>query len=689
MYARWAWLIAAASTVTIVMDTMVVAMSTGLLSAWSLGIHGWPLVNFASAGSAVLGAVIVASYPRHPIGWLLAMVGSCTSISLLLESYARWVVFEDGPGSRLLGESAAMLAAVTGGALALAALTIVFLLVPGGSFMSRRWRWVADAAVIGYASFVLGVFLAGPETVMEDVGPTNPVADLLLSFGILVVFVALITSVIAMVIRLRRSVGEARQQIRLILLGAASIGVSLLILLVGQGLNGGKQTWWSSMPLFVGYAVLVVCITVAVLRYRLYDVQVIISRAVVLTAATVFVAAGYIAIVVVVGLALGQTAEAFWPSLLATAAVALAFQPVRTRVVRFADRLAYGERAVPYVALSEFTRRLGQSPAAESLLPAVAEAAAESTEAALVRVDLDLGADRSRTSFWPPSAIPADAASLSEPDLVVPVSDDGGTLGGISVWTRPGRSVRRSELDLLRDLAEQAAVAFRNARLESELMINVVTLDAQTAELEASRRRIIEVADEERRRLEAAIARDVLPTLVGLDSALRTSRPDTRTDRFTPMIDQATAALESLRELTRGIYPTTLTRSGLGPALSAYFGRLEHGGDLIVEDSASGLRFTNRVENAIYFCCVEAVGSGGGRPTVRLSVAAGVVAVELSGVSVRRERHSAMIDRVAVCGGTIRFEDDARAAGRIVIAIPHPAAATAPALVSASDRPAD
>jgi GAF domain-containing protein len=416
---------------------------------------------------------------------------------------------------------------------------------------------------------------------------------------------------------------------------------------------------------------------------------VIISRAVVLTAATVFVAAGYIAIVVLVGLALGKTAEAFWPSLLATAAVAIAFQPVRKQVVRFADRLAYGERAAPYVALSDFTRRLGHSPATESLLPAVAEAAADSTEAVLVRVDLDLDADRSSTSCWPPSATRDDADSLRDPDLVVPVSDDVGPLGGISVWTRPGRSIRRSELDLLRDLAEQASVAFRNARLEAELLINVATLDARTAELEASRRRIIEVADQERRRLEAAIARDVLPTLMGLDSVLRTSGPEIEADRFTPMIDQATVALESLRELTRGIYPTTLARSGLGPALSSYFGRLERGGDLMVDATASGLRFSNRIENAIYFCCVEAVGDSAGRPTVRLSVAAGVVTVEVTGVRVRQEHRSAMIDRVAVCGGTIDFEDESATAGRIVIAIPHVQDATGPALVSSFESPAD
>ena len=89
-------LVSAALTV---LDTVLVAVSVPLLSAESVGIHGWPLVNAASLASAVLGAVIVSSDPRHPIGWLLTFVGVTTTISLAAESYGVWVLEHGGHGS--------------------------------------------------------------------------------------------------------------------------------------------------------------------------------------------------------------------------------------------------------------------------------------------------------------------------------------------------------------------------------------------------------------------------------------------------------------------------------------------------------------------------------------------------------------------------------------------------------------
>ena len=86
-------------------------------------------------------------------------------------------------------------------------------------------------------------------------------------------------------------------------------------------------------------------------------------------------------VVVLVGLAVGGSTAGFWPSLLATAVVALAFQPLRRRVVRVADRLAFGAAAAPYEALADFSRRLGDSPDPADLLPAVADAAAQAVNA--------------------------------------------------------------------------------------------------------------------------------------------------------------------------------------------------------------------------------------------------------------------------------------------------------------------
>ena len=93
------------------------------------------------------------------------------------------------------------------------------------------------------------------------------------------------------------------------------------------------------------------------LRHRLLEIDLIVNRALVVALATVLAAIGYVSVVVVIGSAVGGGASGFWPSLLATALVALAFQPLRRRVVRLADRFAFGAAAAPYEALADFSRQ--------------------------------------------------------------------------------------------------------------------------------------------------------------------------------------------------------------------------------------------------------------------------------------------------------------------------------------------
>ena len=185
---------------------------------------------------------------------------------------------------------------------------------------------------------------------------------MLLSVGFLLITVGLLASVVSMVLRLRRSRGEQRQQVRPIALAAALVAVGLANLFVVQIINGGEQTWAATLPLFVAYLLLPVLFGVAVLRYRLYDVEVIINRTVVLAIGTAFAAIGYTTLVVIVGRTVDSRTSGFWLSLLATALVAVAFQPLRRWVVRLANRLAYGSRAQPYEALSDFSRRLAETP---------------------------------------------------------------------------------------------------------------------------------------------------------------------------------------------------------------------------------------------------------------------------------------------------------------------------------------
>jgi hypothetical protein len=655
---RIAWLVAVLSVFLAVVDTVLVAASYSPLSARAIGLHGWPLVNVAAVGSAVLGAVILGAHSRHPIGWILNVVGLTTSMSLAAESYALWVLQNDGPGSSTQAQLAGWVAAILGGPLALACLTVVFLLVPSGSYLSPAWRWVARAAVAGYGVHALGLVLIGPNGINRNGDPID--ADpglevLLLSLGVIVITLTLLASVVAMLVRLRHSTGATRQQIRVVAIGAACVGLSLVVLIVGQGLNGGRQSWQTSVPLYASYVLLVVGIGVAVLRYRLYEVEVIVSRAVVLAIATVFVTVGYVGLVVALGrMVEDRTGGGFWLSLIATVVVALAFQPLRRWVVRVADRLAYGERAAPYDALADFTRRVGRTPVADELLPTIAAAAGEAVGAERVVVRLDGEAGEALTATWPSAASVPDVETASDRGETVPIADVAGRLGSVVLTLPPGRDLRPPERQLLSDLADQAALALRNARLEIELAARVHQLDRRTHELAASRNRIIGAVDTERRRLEASIAARVLPTMLRLRTEVAESATgDVPAKRIEACVDLAAEALESLRELTRGIYPTILTRSGLGPALSSHAARVLRADAMRIDRGVANARFPERVEAAAYFCCVEVLEHAGGEIALALSDDGSELVVSLHGVSLDALNRMAIVDRVEACEGAL------------------------------------
>ena len=653
---RVAWLAAGVSALLVVVDTALVVASYPPMSVRSTGIHGWPLVNLAGLGSAVLGAVIVGANPRQPIGWILTLIGLTTSISLAAESYSIWVLQYDGEGSSAMGHLAGWVAAVLGGPLALACLTWVFLLVPTGTYLSSRWAWVARVTWAAYGMYVLGLLLVGPYGVNRNGDPIDAsvIEQILLSGGVLVITAMILTSVVAMLRRLRGSTGATRQQLRLVTIGAAGVGAALVVLIIGQSLNEGRQSGWTSVPLYLSYVLLVVCIAVAVLRYRLYEVEVIVSRALALAIATAFVAIGYVGLVVVLGRTVeDRTGGGFWWSLLATVVVALAFQPLRRRVLAVADRLAYGDRAAPYDALADFSGRIGRTPATDELLPTIAAASGEAVHAQRAVVRLEGEGGDGLTATWP-VALPGADLSVPEGGVVVPIEDAYGSLGSVVLTLPPGRDIRSTERRLLADIAEQAALALRNARLELEVAGRVRQLDRHTRELTASRNRIIGAVDTERRRLESAIAVQVLPTMLLLRSQVaRSATAGAQADRIEESVDLATKALESLRELTRGIYPTMLTRSGLGSALSSHAGRVGRGDALRIDPDVANARFPEHVEAAVYYCCVEVLEHVGGEIVLGLDDTTGELVVSIAGVRLEDLNELAIVDRVQACGGVL------------------------------------
>lgn len=573
MRARVAWGLLAVTVLLVVADVVIAVQAVPLVSETAIGFHGFPFVHGAVIGSAWMGALIVSRYERHPIGWLLTLQGGASAVALVSEAYAYWVQEADGPGPDGLAGVAAWLATLLGGQLVIGGLALMYLLAPDGHLLTSRWRYAAWVTGAGMALCLLAVLSLNPTefvlvTSNQDLGRAR---NAMLSFGFLAISGGLVASVVSVVMRLRRSGGVQRQQLRLIALSAGLAAFGLAWLAVVQELVGEQHRWLASLPLFAAYLLLPVLFAVAVLRHRLYELDVVINRTAVGVAATGFAGVGYTTLVVLAG----RQTSGFALSLLVTAVVAVAFQPVRRRVVRWANRLAYGTRAQPYEELADFSSRLAESPSAERLLPVVAAAAGEALGARSATATLG-----TRSASWgdPPAATENHSVAVGEE-------------GTIAVGFPRGRRLRPADERLLHALADQAAVAFRNVSLEAELAAHVAALDQTTTELARSRARIVEADDAVRRGLEAAISTDVLPHLVAVADGLRNGSP------AEPLIDEVNTGLEALRRLTRGVFPTQLARFGIETALRSF--------PLTVDPALSGRRFPARVEAAVYACCTQ------------------------------------------------------------------------------------
>ena len=565
-HSRLAWTLAGVTFVLVALDIVVSASYESLFSEHAVAIHGFPFVEAAVAGCSAMGAVIVSRYARHPIGWILTVIGVVSSVSLVTEAYSYSQNAGHAPGSDAMGSIAGWASSVTGGPVSLSGIAIMFLVAPDGHLLSPRWRYAVWAAVIGGTCSVLGLMFTSPTTYdLATADEQSAAAAIVISLGFLLISLSLVASLVSMVKRMRRSAGEQRQQLRLMVIAVALVAFGLVNLGVVQSINGGHQTYVAAVPLFVAYFCLPLLFAVAVLRYRLYDIEVIINRAFVLAVATAFAAVGYAGLVVGVSRRLNAETETggFWLSLGALVVVALAFQPLRRSVVRLANRLAYGPRAAPYEALADFSRRLAETPTPQVLLTAVAEAAGRAVSASRATAVLETGPDSTVSAQWP------SVGGHDTDPIVVPVRNVGSVLGSIAVSLPRGREIRPAEARLLADLADQAALAFRNAAIEAQLAAHVAELDSTTQRLAESRARIIEADDTARRALESAIGREVLPHLVGLPERLRVVRAAdgdaAAVDEVDSLITETNLSLEALRELTRGVFPPSSHARGSGP----------------------------------------------------------------------------------------------------------------------------
>jgi signal transduction histidine kinase len=458
--------------------------------------------------------------------------------------------------------------------------------------------------------------------------------------------VAVLVAAVSLVLRYRRGDLVVRQQIKWLALATVVFALCEVgnVALAADALSGVLDA--------AGKLAVVAAVGIAVLRHRLYDVDLAISRGLAYGWLAVVVTAIYVVLVVGVGAELGQAARPNLAlSVAATVVVALVSLPLRARLQELANRLVYGRRQAPYDSLTGFTRRLADRYAVGDVLPAIAAALGEGLRARAVGVQLDDGGRTFLAETWPPGT----GLPETPPQVRVPITHQGLELGSLAVWSDAG--LTDAEHRLLADLADQAGLVVHNARLSEEL-------EQRLVELRASRLRLVAAQDAERRRFERDLhdgaQQDLVTLRMKLGEAERAVATDSRLRGILGELREHTAAtLESIRRLSRGLYPPLLQSHGLVPALVAHARRLP----LPVHVRGTDCRFAADVETALYFCCVEALQN----VVKHAGATRAEVLVERTGGEVRFEvdddGHGFPVEHVAAGSGLQNMSDRLEALG--------------------------
>src|SRR5438552_729644 len=644
------------------------ATPTRLISPDQLRVvDGWwiRLSPLYALAFAFVGALIVARRPGNRIGWVAGGIGLLTAVYQFGLGYVTFGTYV----SRSL-PALGFFSWLEQWEWALPVILMLFflpLLFPDGKPISPRWWWLAPLVIAGFGLAMFGIYLG---QLMGLVGSLAANVSLFLRYG--------------------RAGQDERQQIRWFALA----GLVLVIVAV-SGVIVGSLVYHNNTVVFnpifdvltpLAFTGLAISIGIAVLKYRLYDIDVFIRQALVYGTLVVLISVVYFITVVSVGSRLGQLPRNDPAAGVAVGAiVALAFQSVRRRLQRLANRLVYGKRATPYEVLSEFGRRMSSMYASEDLPLRTAQVLAEGVAADRATVWLRVGDELRQAASWPaggdgPNALPlmnGDLPSINGVADAVPVRYQGELLGALAVAKR--EPLTATEHRLLGDLGQETGLVLKNARLTAELV-------QRLEELQASRQRLVTAQDTERRRVERNLHDGAQQNLVAMKLKIALAKNLAATDPSKAQVSldelngEANDAIETLRELARGLYPPILAQDGLVAAIDAQARRAP----LPVEVTGGPLpRYPQETEAGVYFCVLEALQNiakhaNATKATVCFESKPGRLVFSVSyngrGMDPARVRSGSgmqnMRDRVEVLGGEFQVESSPDAGTRVIGSIP-------------------
>jgi signal transduction histidine kinase len=556
-------------------------------------------------GMGIVGAVLSAKAPQNPLGPAYQVAAMFMALAVLASLYGERGL-SDLPGLPLVPIAGwlTQLAFTP----AFAATCTAFLLFPDGRPPSTRWRpvmWLiwggAVVAAIGTTfgsprfefdpgSTVANPFRMGPEGLFVGLNILGGAAS----------FLGGILAVIAVVVRFRRSKAEERQQLRWLAWAAGAILVCAVALVLAGLVGGDSGTAFELVFLALVISVLVglpLATAIAVLRYRLYDLDLVVKKTAIYSIVAIALTALYLALLG------GATLVGLGP-IPAGVVFLLTFTFARNRARKIADRIVYGKRATPFEVLSEFSERVGETYSVDDVLPRMTQLLAAGTGAREARAWIRHGRTLRASAVAPADAgtmpdveLAHDESSVFGEDLYVfPVTHQGELLGAITLAMAANDPMDASKERLAQGVASQAGLALRNVRLVEDLR--------------ASRSRIVAAQDERAKALERNIHDGAQQQLVALTVRLRLAEQMAERDpaavaaMLGDLRDQASAALEDLRDLARGVYPPLLADKGLFAAVEAQARKAA----VPVEIQPGQLsRYPPAIESTVYFCVLEAL----------------------------------------------------------------------------------
>lgn len=564
---------------------LALGLVCAVLVAGGLGL-GVALPNLhnglIAATFTAVGVLVLGKRPGNREAWLFVATGLAHAVMFFGRQYGFYAA--DHPGT-LPGARWVLWVGVWPLALVLVLVGVTMMCFPDGRLPSPAWRAVVAAMlVVGvllslasavwpveYADNALDLphplDAAGYETAQRRWNVLAPPAYLLFQ----------IAWAVAVVVRLRRAAGDEAKQLRWF---AYAVTVSLVAMVAGIVAFGSPTLG----VLVVPFVPLVA--GAAIVKYRLYDIDLVIHKTLVLGAMVAVITAGYVGVVVVFARLAGIPAgsDPVLP-LVATALVAIAFEPARRRARALADRLVYGDRPTPYEVLAKLSAEVSHLERRADLFSVLAATVAVAVGAVEVRVWVGAGDQLLAVASWPPkeagepplAAAVTTLASLEDDARrhVRPIVHQGALRGAVTLTKRPGEALTAAEVRLLHDLVAHAGLVIDNVGLDTELQHRLHQIAAQAAELQAAARRIVAAQDEARMRIERDLhdgAQQRLVTLALGLQAVAERAASAGDDHLAAQVEasrhQLAQALVELRELARGIHPAILTQEGLEAAVS-------------------------------------------------------------------------------------------------------------------------